>query len=82
MAPSLPVDLYPYLLSHISTLSQLALISRVDRTFLELSRKRLYENCWIRPWEEGADRKFRLLMSTLAQDQTLARLVKQLGECS
>ncbi|GHJ88840.1 hypothetical protein NliqN6_5242 [Naganishia liquefaciens] len=74
----LPLDLYLPILEHIPDKSVLAKLCLVDRLFLELAREKLYEFVWVRPWEPGADPKFRLLFRTLNENAEVAELVRKI----
>ncbi|KAJ9097422.1 hypothetical protein QFC19_006792 [Naganishia cerealis] len=75
---SLPTDLYLPILDNVEDKSLLAKVCLVDRLFLEMAREELYDFVWVRPWESGADPKFRLLFRTLNENAQIAELVHKL----
>lgn len=73
-----PTDLYFLVTHHIDRPSELAVLARVDRAWCSIAREKLYRNLWVRPWEPGADLKFKSLFTTLSSQSQVASLVRSL----
>ena len=50
-------ELTPHILGWFERTSELAVLARVNRTFRDIARKKLYHHVWIRPWEANCDTK-------------------------
>lgn len=73
-----PTDLYFLVTQHIDRPSELAVLARVDRAWCSIAREKLYRRLWVRPWEPGADAKFKSLFTTLSAQPHVASLVRSL----
>ncbi|KAK4688478.1 hypothetical protein P7C73_g1620, partial [Tremellales sp. Uapishka_1] len=65
-------ELLPLVMVHFEHPRELASLARVNKAFCEYAQKKLYQNIWVRPWEEGCRLKVR--------DAGYSSLIKRLGQ--